>query len=61
MKVWLLSFGLFQTEEKDKKKMISFTFLLCSTLLLSGAIAAPYPDATSAIAAYEGVDTDLVE
>lgn len=25
--------------------MVSFTFLLCSTLLLSSAIAAPHPDA----------------
>lgn len=43
--------------------MVSFAFLLCSTLLLSGAIAAPHPDATDDIITFANnndlaLDTD---
>ena len=39
------------------KKMVSFAFLLISTLLCSSAIAAPYPDATDDTAV--AVDNEL--
>lgn len=41
------------------KKMVSFAFLLCSTLLLSGAIAAPYPGETDDSTAVSAVAADV--
>lgn len=41
--------------------MVSFAFLLCSTLLLSGAFAAPYPNATEDIITFANNNYDLPE
>lgn len=39
--------------------MVSFAFILCSTLLLSGAIAAPYPGETDDSTAVSAVANDV--
>lgn len=55
--------GSFQTLEKliDKVTMISFAFFLCSTLLISGVITAPYSDATEEIINFANENHDLAE
>lgn len=39
------------------EKMASFAFLICSTLLICGAIAAPYPAEEAAAPAYVKTET----